>query len=172
MKFLLAGAAAIPLTLAMLVYATGLAVVDIRGDGLDGKRLVIPVPLALADTALLFVDQKHKRIECPEFEQHREAAIRLAQELRRTPDARLVEVEGPGEHVTIDKSGDVLRIEVHDGDEEVRVRVPVAAVEALVNRYDGRGFDASDVMAAVRKAPSGELVQVHDGDDHIRIWIW
>jgi hypothetical protein len=156
----------------MLVYATGLAVVDIRGESLDGKHLVIPVPLALADVALAFVDQKHKRIECPEFGQHREAATRLARELRRTPDARLVEVESPGEHVTIDKAGDMLLVEVHDDGDEVRVRVPVAALEALVNSYDGRGFQASDVIAAVRKAPSGELVQVHDGNDHVRIWIW
>lgn len=172
MKTLLAGVAAVPLLLGLLVYATGLAVVDIREDGPDGTRLIIPVPLVLANTALLFVDQKHKRIECPEFAEHRDAALRLARELRRAPDARFVEVEGPGERVTIDKSGEILVIEVHDGDEEVLVRVPIAALEELIESYDGGSFQAADVLAAIRKAPPGECVRVHDGDDHVRVWIW
>ena len=172
MKTLLAGLAAVPLVLGLLVYATGLAVVDIREGGPDGTRLIIPVPLALANTALLFVHQKHKRIECPEFAQHRDAAIRLARELQRSPDARFVEVEGPGERVTIDKAGDILVVEVQGGDEEVLVRVPLAALEKLIESYDGRSFSATDVLAAMRKAPPGECVRVHDGADHVRVWIW
>ena len=172
MKILLAGVAAVPLLLGLLVYATGLAVVDIRADGPDGTRLIIPVPLALANTALFFVDSQHKRIECPEFEIHRDAAMRLAQELRRAPDARFVEVEGPSERVTVDKSGDILVVEVYHGDDEVRVRVPIAALETVIESYDGRSFQATDLLAAVRKAPPGELVRVHDGADHVRVWIW
>jgi hypothetical protein len=146
--------------------------VDIREGGTDGTRLIIPVPLALANTALFFVDQKHKRIECPEFAQHRDAAMRLARELQRAPDARFVEVESSGERVTVDKSGDLLVVEVHDGDEEVLVRVPIAALEDLIESYDGRSFQASEVLGAIRRAPSGEVVRVHDGEDHVRVWIW
>jgi hypothetical protein len=171
MKTLLAGALALPLFLGLLVYATGLAIVDVR-EGRDGTRLVIPVPLALANTALLFVEPKHQRIECPEFAEHRDAALRLARELQRAPDARFVEVEGPHERVTIDKSADLLIIEVHDGDEDVLVRAPIPAIEELLERYDGRSFQASDVLAALRKSPPGECVRVDDGDDHVRVWIW
>jgi hypothetical protein len=171
MKVLLAGALAVPLFLGMLVYATGLAIVDVR-EGRDGTRLIIPVPLALANTALLFVEPKHKRIECLEFAGHRGAALRLARELRAAPDARFVEVESPDERVTIDKSGDLLVIEVHDGDEDVRVRAPLAAIEELFEGYDGTSFHASDVLAALRKAPPGECVRVDDGEDHVRVWIW
>jgi hypothetical protein len=172
MKTLLAGMAAVPLLLCLLVYATGLAIVDIREGGPGGTRLIVPVPLALASTALLFVDQKHERIRWPGLEQHRDAAIRLARELQRAPDARFVEVESPGERVTVDKSGDILVVEVQDGDREVLVRVPIAALGELIERYDGESFQASDLLAAVRKAPPGECVRVHDGDDHVRVWIW
>jgi hypothetical protein len=172
MRTLLAVVAAVPLVLGLLIYATGLAVVDIREEGPEGTRLIIPVPLAVANTALFFVDQEHQRIECPEFAEHRDAALRLTRELRRAPDARFVEVEGSGERVTVDKSGDILVVEVHDGDEEVLVRVPIAAVEELIESYDGRSFRASDVLAAMRNAPPGECVRVHDGEDHVRVWIW
>jgi hypothetical protein len=68
--------------------------------------------------------------------------------------------------------GDLLIVEVHDGDQEVLVRVPIAAVEEVIDSYDGKSFQASAVLAAMRSAPPGECVRVHDGDDHVRIWIW
>jgi hypothetical protein len=106
------------------------------------------------------------------LEQHRDAAVRLARELQRAPDARFVEIEGPGEHVAIDKSGDILVVEVQSDDEEVLVRVPITALGELIESYDGRSFKAGDLLAALRKAPPGECVRVHDGDDHVRVWIW
>lgn len=172
MKTLFAGVAAVPLLLGLLVYATGLAVVDIRQDGPGGQRLIIPVPLALANTALFFVDEEDKRIECPEFAPHHDAVMRLARELQRTPDARFVEIEDSGQHVTIDKSGNLLLVEVHDDDKEVSVRVPISALESVIESYDGRSFAGADVLAAIREAPSGEFVRVHDGEDHVRIWVW
>lgn len=172
LKILLAGAAAVPLMGGLLLYSTGLAVVDVRQNGPDGTHLIIPVPLALANAALWFVDDKQTRIEIPEFAEHREAAIRLARELQRAPDGRFVEVEGPREHVTVEKSGDTLIVEVHDGEDEVLVHVPIAAIEELLESYDGHAFAAEDVLAAVRRAPSGEWVRVRDGADHVRVWIW
>lgn len=172
LKMLLGGLAAVPLMAGLLVYSTGLAVVDVRENGPDGTRLIVPVPLALANVALWFVDDEITRIACPEFAEHREAAIRLARELRRAPDARFVEVERHGEHVTVDKSGDTLIVEVHDGDDEVLVRAPIAAIEELLESYDGESFTAADVLAAVRRGPSGEWVRVRNGEDHVRVWVW
>jgi hypothetical protein len=172
MKIILGTLLAVPLTLGMFVYATGVAIVDVREGGPDGTRLVIPVPLALADAALLFADDKRTRLECPEFAEHREAAIRLARELRHAPDGRFVEIEGRREHITIDKANDLLVVEIHDGDDEVLVRAPVAAVLELIESYDGQAFRAEDVLAAVRRGPSGEWVRVRDGGDHVRVWVW
>ncbi len=172
MKVLLAGLAAVPVALGLLLYATGLAIVDVREGGPHGTRLIVPVPLALANAGLLFVDREHQRIDCPEFAPYQPAAARLAGELRHAPDARFVEVESPNEHVTIDKAGDVLVVQVHDGDDDVRVKVPIAGLEKLIESYDGKSFRAADALAAIRKGPAGEVVNVHDGDDHVRVWIW
>jgi hypothetical protein len=111
-------------------------------------------------------------MRCPEFAEHREAAALLARELARTPDGRFVEVEGGREHVTIDKKEDILVIEVHEDDNDVLVRVPISALQELIESYDGESFQAEDVLAALRGAPSGEWVRVRDGDDHVRVWIW
>jgi hypothetical protein len=172
MKFILGALLTIPISLGLLVWATGLAVVDVREGGPDGTRLVVPVPLALAGAALHFVDAGRTRMRCPEFAEHREAATRLARELERAPDGRFVEVEGLREHVTIDKIDDILVIEVHEDDNDVLVRVPVSALQELIESYDGEAFQAEDLLAALRGAPSGEWVRVRDGDDHVRVWIW
>jgi hypothetical protein len=172
MKFILGALLTIPMSLGLLVWATGLAVVDVREGGPDGTRLVVPVPLALASAVLHFVDTGRTRMRCPEFAEHREAATRLARELEHAPDGRFVEVEGRREHVTIDKIDDILVIEVHEDDNDVLVRVPVSALQELIESYDGEAFQAEDVLAALRGAPSGEWVRVRDGDDHVRVWIW
>lgn len=172
MKIVLGTLLAIPFSLGLLLYSTGLAVVEVHQNEPDGTRLVIPVPLALADAALMFVDHDRTRLRCPEFAGHRDAAIRLARELEHAPDGRFVEVESRNEHVTIDKVDNVLVIEVHDGDNEVLVRVPVSALVELLESYDGEGFRAEDLLAAVRGAPAGEWVSVRDGEDYVRVWSW
>lgn len=172
MKFILGALLAIPMSLGLLVWATGLAVVDVREGGPDGTRLVVPVPLALASAALHFVDTGRTRMQCPEFAGYQEAAARLARELERSPDGRFVEVEGRRERVTIDKKDDILVVEVHEDDNDVLARVPIGALQDLIKSYDGEAFEAKDVLAALRGAPSGEWVRVRDGDDHVRVWIW
>lgn len=171
-KMILAGAASIPLLLGLLVSATGLAIVDIHEDGPDGTRLVIPVPLVFGDAAMLFVDDEKIQMDYPEFGPHREAVLRLARELKNVPDSRLVEVSEPGQQVTVDKEGDRLVINIHDGNDEVRANVPVASLETLAERYDGKALRPRDLMAAARQARSGELVDIQDGNDRVRIWIW
>jgi hypothetical protein len=172
MKIVLGTLLAVPMSLGMLLYATGLAVVDVRQGGPDGTRIVVPIPLALANGALLFLDDERTRLRCPEFAEHREAAVRLARELRNAPDGRYVEVEGRDEQVTIDKLDDTLVVEVHDGGNDVHVQVPISALVELLESYDGEAFQAADALAAVRGAPSGEWVRVRDGEDHVRVWKW
>ena len=172
MKILLAGMGAVALFLGLIVHATGLVIVDVRQGGPEGKRLIVPVPLALASAVFLFADPDLARLQCPQFAAHRDAALRLARELQFVPDARLVEVEEREQHITVDKSGDMFEVDVRDGDNEVLVRVSVAAIERLIESHDGEGFAAQDLLAAVRTLPSGECVRVRHGDDHVRVWFW
>jgi hypothetical protein len=172
MKILLAGTGAVALFLGLIVHATGLVIVDVRQGGPEGKHLIVAVPLALAGAALFFVDSEQVRLQCPQFAAHRDAALRLARELQFVPDARLVEVEERERHITVDKSGDLFEVDVRDGDNEVFVRVPVTAIERLLESHDGEGFAPQDLLAAVRTLPSGECVRVRHGDDHVRVWFW
>jgi hypothetical protein len=172
MKIVLGTLLAIPLSLGLLLYATGLAVVEVEQHTPDGIHVIVPVPLALANAALMFVDDDRARVRCPEFAEHREMAVRLARELAHSPDGRFVEVESRDERVTIDKTDNILVVEVHDGADEVLVRVPVDALVELLESYDGESFQASDLIAAVRRAPGGEWVRVHDGENDVRIWSW
>lgn len=172
MKIVLGTLLAIPISLGLLLYSTGLAVVEVEQHTPDGIHVIVPVPLALANVALMFMESSRARLHCPEFAEHREMAVRLARELERSPDGRFVEVEDRDEHVTIDKVDNVLVVEVHDGEDEVLVRVPVNALVELLESYDGESFHAKDLIAAVRRAPGGEWVRVHDGENDVRIWSW
>jgi hypothetical protein len=57
LKLILAGAVAVPVAGAGVVAATGVAWVDVREGGGGGTRIVLPVPLALAETAAAFVPE-------------------------------------------------------------------------------------------------------------------
>ena len=69
--------------------------------------------------------------------------------------------------------GEFLLVNVDDaeGGEKVRVRMPLALVDALLDSENG---DNSLNLAAALKVLSefeGDLVTVQDGDEMVRIWI-
>ena len=158
LKLILAGAVAVPVATAGAVAATGVVVVDVRQPQ-DGMRLVIPVPLALAQTAAAFVPADKARVALPpearRFLPMAQAALRALEDVE---DAELVRVEEPGQVVSIRKKGGVIHVEVRDGEAEVNVEVPLAlATYALES---GDQFTASDAVWALQSARLTRLVDV------------
>ena len=149
---------------------TGVVLVDVRETAPDNMHLVIPVPLALAQVALTFAPDEAKYVSCPEFARYRHVAERILQELQRAPDGVLVEVHDGSENVKIEKDGATLRIHVNGSEgETVECRVPIRAVLKAVQAYDGEGFPTKAAIWALRSAPRGTLVHVHDGSSEVSI---
>lgn len=169
LKLIAAGAIAIPAVAAATVAATGVAWVDVREGGREGHRIVIPVPLVVAEAAAAFVPRHEIRLP-PEAAKRLPVARAVLQALAEGPDAELVRVEDRGEQVIVSKAGGDLHVEVHGRGEEVSVNVPLAAVRDLI-REDGT-IDASDAVRLLRHSRFSTLVDVHDGDDHVRVTVW
>jgi hypothetical protein len=163
----------IPLLLLGLVAGTGLVVVDVKTS--DGPRIVLPVPLALARAALGFAPQQAREVDIPELSEYSEIAGRLLAELRENDDGVLVEVDDGDDHVLIEKVGDEIAIEVTSRDEEVSVRIPLAAASEILDSYDGKRLRVAGVLDALSSSSwlSGtDLVHVKSDDEEVKIWVW
>jgi len=174
MSFKLGLVFAAVLGMAAMFVNAGILIVDVREGGPDGERIFVPVPLALARTALWFVPDEHLVIKEPEFAEHRELALRLLRELEKAEDADLVEVHDGDEQVLVRKVGNQIEVHVSNGRENVDVRAPLAVVTRILESYDeerGR-FRGSGLSAALGYMPRGEVVHVVDGDEEVRIAVW
>lgn len=163
----------IPLLLLGLVASTGLVVVDVKPS--DGPRIVLPVPLFLARTALGFAPEEAREVEVPELSQYSEVAGRLLAELRETADGVLVEVDDGDDHVLIEKIGDEIAIEVTGRDKEVSVRIPLGAASEILEGYDGKRLRVEGVLDALSSSSSlsgTDLVHVRSDDEEVKIWVW
>jgi len=163
----------IPLLLLGLVASSGLVVVDVKPS--DGPRIVVPVPLFLAHAALSFAPQEATEVEVPELGEYSEIAGRLVAELRDCDDAVLVEVDDRDDHVLIEKIGDEIAIEVSSDDEEVSVRIPLAAAAEVLESYDGGRLRVAGVLDALSSSSSlsgTDLVHVRSENEEVKIWVW
>jgi hypothetical protein len=171
LKLILAGAAALPIAATGTVAATGIAWVDVRDGGANGTRIVVPVPLVAAEVAAAFVPMPDLRMKMDrEALAHLGSARKVVQALRDAPDGELVRVEDGDETVVVAKDGDTLRVHVSGGRETVDVNVPLAAALDVI-RADGR-IDPSAAVRGLRYARFSTLVEVQDGDDHVKISVW
>ena len=171
-KVLLAAAIGVPVATTATVAATGVAWIDVKEGGPDGHRIVLPVPLLLAQTAVAFIPQKDLDFDLPpEAARHLGAAREVLQALATSPDGEYVRVEEEDQQVLIEKVGDTLRVRVHGQDgEDVTVNVPLSAVSEIIDRH-GR-ISPARAVGLLRNARFSTLVDVRHGDDHVRITVF
>jgi hypothetical protein len=171
----LAAVLSLPLLLVGVMASSSCLVVDVKEGGPDGMHIVVPVPLFLAQIALSFVPEEHTRIPIDDREamEYIPMAEALVAELEKIPDSELVRVEENDELVVVSKVGDVLEVEVYEGEREhVVVNMPISAVQEILASFDGETFEASEAVAALRGISRTDLVHVRDGDEEVKVWIW
>lgn len=171
LKLILAGAAAMPIAAGATVAATGIAWVDVREGGPNGTRIVLPVPLLAAEMAAAFAPIPDIRAEMDaEARAHLGTARKVLDALREAPDGEYVRVEEKDQLVVIAKEGDTLRVRVTGKDEDVTVNVPLESAAEVI-RPDGR-INPAAAVRGLRHARFQTLVEVRDGDDHVKISLW
>ncbi len=106
--------------------------VEIRVHERNGSDVSVCVPAAFVQAGLTFLP----RADCGLNEtlrnpRRREMVRSVLNEIARMPDADLVTVDTSDENVRISKVGKLLKIHVDDGEDEVRLSVPVGLVRQL-----------------------------------------
>lgn len=168
-----AGLAAVPVAMVGVVAGTGVAVVDVKEK--DGTHIVVPIPLVLAQVAATMAppDATHRAMRGME---RARKFLPLAEEIvaavADAPDAELVSVDDGDEHVRISKAGREIQVRVDGRREHVRVNVPIEMVQDTLSKARHGRLYPEDVVAMLRSARMTDLVDVQDGDDHVKVSIW
>ena len=165
----------VPIALLATVASLGVVVVDVREGGPDGNRIVVPVPLVFAQAALAVAPAvaPADKLRIPDNEalEHIGLAREVLEALAAAPDGELVRVEERDELVVVAKEGRSLRVRVSGERENVSVNVPLhLALQALPDEH-GRIHTAA-LAAALGGVRFTDLVEVQDGNDHVRVWVW
>lgn len=132
----LLGAASLAGTTAVVTYNAGAVRVSVVEKRPNGEHVHVFVPAIVVQVALSFIPAKHFHVHGRDTHQWLPLLKAVSQELDRCPDATMVEVTSPREHVTIAKRGNSLYIDVDDPGETVHVSFPVGVVQTVVNKLE------------------------------------
>lgn len=182
-KLLTLAVAIAALVLVSPVQAQDASWIHVRVDEQDGAKVNVNLPFSLIEVALELAQDEimsgehgpmrdgHISIGHGDHDLDVADLRRMWSELRASGDAEYVNVQDDGEQVRIYREGDVVYINVSEGDtENVRVQVPFAVVDTLL---EGEG-DELNLVGAVRQLASsnnGEIISVNDGETTVRVWI-
>ena len=124
------------LALATFAYSSGVVRVYVLEKKPGGDRINLFVPAILVPVALKFMPAEDRRRTASELGPYLPALKAATEELARCPDAVLVQVEGPREHVSIRKLGRSLVIDVDSSDEIVHVSFPLKMVTSILAEFE------------------------------------
>ena len=164
----------VPVALLATVASLGVVVVDVREGGPDGNRIVVPVPLVFAQAALAVAPMAAPadKLRIPhEAAEHMGLAREVVEALAAAPDGELVRVEERDQQVVITKEGRTLKVRVTGERENVSVNVPLHLALSALPGADGRIRTAA-LAGALSSVRFTDLVEVRDGNDQVRIWVW
>jgi hypothetical protein len=122
-----------------IVSSQGFVHVRVVEKKQDGTHLRLVVPAMAVPIALQFVPSGHLEEAARKVQPLLPAIGAAATALANCPDGTLVDVIGPGEHVSVVKSGGSLVVDVNDRKEVVHVSVPFAMVRSAANVLAERG---------------------------------
>ena len=132
----LLGAASLAGTAGVITYNAGAVRVSVVEKRQNGGHVHVFVPAIVIPMTLGFIPAKHFHVHGKDTHKWLPLLKAVSQELERCPDATLVEVTSPNEHVKISKQGNSLYIDVDDPGETVHVSFPVGVVQTVVNKLE------------------------------------
>jgi hypothetical protein len=143
-------------------------------EGPGGEGLKIDLPLSLVESVVPLIENEKLSGGKLRLEGELEGIDlrEVLAALRETPDGQFLEVRSDDETVQVAKERGLLLVHADGEDgERVRVRVSLAAVEAMISGNDGD----IDVVAGLRalddQHDGQDLVSVEGDGDRVRVWI-
>jgi hypothetical protein len=143
--------------------------------GRNGEQATVNLPLAMVDKIAPMVGDKARsggRVRIDDHDYSVEELRRIWRELENGPDATYVTVNEPDSKARVAKHGRYLIVEATDRSdgEEVRARVPLAVVGALLSG-SGDEINLAAALEALAGQGEGELITVTGDDETVRIWV-
>lgn len=108
--------------------------VKVQEKQADGTHISMMVPAAAVPIALRFVPNENLAQASANIKPYLPIIDAAIPALEKAPDGVLVEVEDPGEHVRIAKSGGSLVVDVNDQEDVVHVSVPLRAAQSSIHQ--------------------------------------
>jgi hypothetical protein len=168
---ILTGVAIVGAGIAVTALSMTWVVVSVVVDE-DDLHLWIPAPVILAQGAASLVDppELHKKI--PLEPEHLRVAAAVLRELENVGDAELVRVESGDQTVVIRKEGQLVRIEVDDDSQHVRVNAPIREVREFLEDCRDEPLEPARIFRLARSLPSGPLVEVSEPGTKVSVRVW
>jgi hypothetical protein len=164
----------VPVAMLATVASLGIMVVDVREGGPNGHRIMVPVPLVLAQAAIALAPlaaPEHAMRVPPEALEHMGLAREVLEAIAAAPDGEFVRVEQRDEQVVVAKEGRYFKVHVTGAHQNVSVNVPLHLALQALPGPDGRIRTAA-LAAALSGVRFTDLVDVQDGNDHVRVFVW
>ena len=108
-------------------------------DRVDGRHVHVWVPAAIVPMAMHVVPSRHLKHAVAQAGPWLPTVRALSKELKKYPDAELVEVEDANQHVRIRTHNGRLLIDVTAPDETVHVACPLAMIEDVSRQLEAQG---------------------------------
>lgn len=142
----------------------------------DGAEVRVNLPMSAVEVALEVVqdeamEQGYIRID--ETDITVEELRDIWNELKDSGDGEYVHVTDRDEEVRIFRKGDYIVVDVSDGGDEgenVHLELPTSVVDALFTG-EGDQLNIKGAIAELQKTTKGEVINIKDGEDSVRIWI-
>ena len=146
-------------------------------EGPDGDRVSVNVPLSMVEQILPAIHAENfqgGRIRIDDADLSEVDVRAIWQAVRGAKDGEFVTVRSRNDgDVTVSKRGGVLLVSVDEkgeGADKVRVRVPVAFMDALFAPGGGE-IDLVAAMKVLSASGEGDLVTVESRNEKVRIWV-
>lgn len=146
-------------------------------DGDEGGTVKVNLPVAVLETMADAIEADHfanGQIHIDAGNIKPEQLRAVWQSLKSTKDMEFVSVESDDATVRVAKSGGFMLLKVSDASkrkgEKVDIKVPMEVVDALLQAPEGQ-LNVKAALQALVNSGGGDLVQVTEGESHVRIWI-
>ena len=170
---LLAGAAGVSETNGRWLHVR----VKDRGDHAESVKVNLPISvLETMASSIEAESMKDGRVQFADNNLSSDQIRSMWQAVRSSQDMEFVTVESDDETIRVAKSGGYLLAKIrgnedgHKRGESVDIKVPLDVVDALLSAPKGE-LNVKAALQILAARDSGALVEVHDGESDVRIWI-
>jgi hypothetical protein len=136
------GMAGVGLASAGVLCSEGVVNVKVIEKQPRGLHLHVIAPAMLAPIAVHLAPQRELAQAAREIQPYMPVIRAALDGLRDSGDIVLVEVNGPGQHVEVAKSGASIVVDVDDAAETVHVSTPIRAISSTVDQLAAAGSNS------------------------------